>query len=149
QISQGAVNGNGAFAANFAGISTDGSRVFFFTNEPLAASDTDSNIDIYMRENGVTTHISQGAINGNGAFDADFARTSADGSLVIFDTHEKLAASDTDGSRDVYMRENGVTTHISQGAINGNGVFDTNFAGASADGSRVFFETNEQLAAID
>ena len=33
--------------------------------------------------------------------------------------------------------------------INGNGAFDAAFVGASSDGSRVFFETAEQLVAAD
>jgi hypothetical protein len=37
----------------------------------------------------------------------------------------------------------------SQGQINGNGAVDAFFAGASADGARIFFETDEQLVSAD
>ncbi len=58
-------------------------------------------------------------------------------------------AADTDNAWDVYQRFNGTTTRISTGAINGNGAFGASFAGASADGTRVFFTTSEQLVASD
>ncbi len=89
----------------------------------------------------MTTHISTGAINGNGPFDATFQGASADGTRVFFATPEQLVASDTDNAEDVYQRFNGVTTRISTGAINGNGAFGASFDGASADGTRVFFST--------
>ncbi len=38
---------------------------------------------------------------------------------------------------------------ISTGTINGNGAFGATFAGASADGTRVFFTTQEQLRTSD
>ncbi|MGQ3058289.1 MAG: hypothetical protein ACT6T0_13960, partial [Nevskia sp.] len=139
--SQGAINGNQANAVGYAGRSTDGSKVFFTTIEQLASTDTDTSQDLYMRENGVTTHISQGAINGNGVFSASYVGISADGSKVFFTTNEQLASTDTDTQIDIYQRENGVTTHISQGAINGNGPTQVNYVGVSSDGSRVFFTT--------
>ena len=123
--------------------------MFFQTSEPLVATDTDTSRDVYLRENGVTSLLSQGAINGNGVFDASFRGASADGSRVFFQTSEPLVATDTDTSRDIYLRENGVTSHLSQGSINGNGAFNATFSGASTDGSRVFLETDEPLAATD
>ena len=149
QISQGQINGNGAFSASFLGASQNGSRVFFFTGEQLAATDTDSQPDIYMREGSTTTQITQGQIGGNGAFGPGFSGASQDGSRVFFPTSEQLAATDTDAAQDLYMREGATTTQISQGQINGNGAVAASFGGASQNGSRVFFVTNEQLAATD
>jgi hypothetical protein len=40
------------------GLSDDGGRVFFLTDRPLVAGDTDSRSDVYMREGGTTTLIS-------------------------------------------------------------------------------------------
>jgi hypothetical protein len=148
-ISRGQVNGNGAFPAYFSGASSDGSRVFFNTQEQLVSGDTDAVSDVYERSGGTTTHISQGQINGNGAIGAGFSDALSDGSKVFFITDEQLTATDTDAYTDIYERAGGTTTQISRGQINGNGAFSADFRGASGDGSRVFFRSNEQLAATD
>ena len=54
-------------------------------------------------------------------------------------------AGDTDASFDLYERQGGTTTWLSTGPTGGNGAFDIFFAAASADGTRAFFETDEQL----
>jgi hypothetical protein len=149
RVSAGQINGNGAFHASFEGASTDGTRVFFRTDEKLVSGDTDGQSDVYERSGGSTKRVSAGQINGNGAFDAAFAGASTDGMRVFFQTSEKLVPADTDGSRDVYERSGGTTNRVSAGQINGNGVFNASFAGASADGTRVFFVTNEPLVAAD
>ncbi len=70
-VSKGVINGDGAFDVFFQGASADGTRVFFHTNEKLTNDDnTDGARDIYERSGGVTTLVSKGAINGNGAFGA-------------------------------------------------------------------------------
>ena len=43
------------------------------TSEALVSGDTDSSPDVYERSGGATTQISQGEVNGNGAFEAAFA----------------------------------------------------------------------------
>ncbi|MCX7070594.1 MAG: choice-of-anchor D domain-containing protein [Gammaproteobacteria bacterium] len=144
QISQGAINGNGSNSVTYAGASPDGSRVFFTTAEPLASTDTDTESDIYMRHNGVTTHISQGAINGNGAAGATYLSASADGSRAFFSTPEPLASTDTDALVDIYLRENGVTTLITP-----NTTSTLTYGGLNADGSKVFFSTSDALASTD
>jgi hypothetical protein len=55
---------NGASDAFFDGNSADGSRVFFSTDESLAAGDSDSNYDIYERSGGATTRLSTGSGGG-------------------------------------------------------------------------------------
>jgi len=149
RISTGPAGGNGAFAASFVGASADGTRVFFITNEQLEAGDTDSSQDVYERAGSTTTRISTGPAGGNGAFTATFRDASADGTRVFFITNEQLEAGDTDSSTDVYERAGGATTRISTGPAGGNGAFTADFRGASADGTRVFFVTNEQLEAGD
>jgi hypothetical protein len=148
-VSQGQINGNGAFNAAFQGISADGSHVIFQTSEPLVAGDTDTSTDVYERFGGTTTLVSAGQINGNLAFQAQFRGISTDGSRIWFSTQEPLVSSDTDANLDVYERSGGVTTRVSAGQINGNGAIDTTFDGASADGTRVFFETTEPLVSND
>jgi Tol biopolymer transport system component len=149
RVSAGQINGNGAFNAFFEGASADGSRIFFITAEPLVAADTDASVDVYERSGGTTKLVSAGQINGNGAFGVAFEGASPDGTRVFFRTDEKLVAGDTDGQFDVYERSGGSTKRVSAGQINGNGAFDAAFEGASADGTRVFFVTNEKLVSAD
>jgi hypothetical protein len=149
QISRGQINGNGQFKASFRGASANGNIVFFRTDEALAASDTDSSVDVYRRAAGTTTQISRGQVNGNGAFDAAFRGATASGGAVFFATSEPLAASDTDAADDVYERSGSTTTHISQGPKHNNGHFDASFNATSVDGSRVFFSTAGALVSTD
>ncbi len=148
-VSAGQVNGNGAFTVIFEGASQDGSRAFFITEESLVAADTDGFEDIYERSEDVTTLISAGQVNGNGAFNAYFRDISQDGGRVFFGTDEPLVTADTDAREDIYERSSGVTTLISAGQVNGNGAFNASFKGASQDGSRVFFRTEESLVSTD
>ncbi len=105
--------------------------------------------DMYERHGGTTTWLSTGSTGGNGAFDVFFAAVSADGTRAFFETDEQLTAADTDAAFDVYERAGGVTTLISTGSPGGNGAHDVTFHAISRDGSRVFFETDEQLLAAD
>jgi hypothetical protein len=149
RVSAGAVNGNGPFTVNFSGNSTDGTRVFFNTSEQLVPEDTDASIDIYERSGNATKRISAGQVNGNGACGAFFERASNDGSRVFFTTDEQLVPGDTDAATDIYQRTGDATKRVSVGAVNGNGAFPVSFQGASDDGSRVFFRTDEQLVPGD
>jgi hypothetical protein len=150
RISTGPAGGNGDVSdATFEGASADGTRVFFKTAEALEAGDTDTTADIYERAGGTTTRISTGLGGGNGAFGASFIGASADGTRVFFGTGEPLEAGDTDTEWDIYERFGGATTRISTGPAGGNGGFSPVFKGASADGTRVFFETIESLEAGD
>ena len=148
-VSAGQQNGNGAFPATFAGALDGGRRVFFTTTEQLVSADTDTSDDVYERAAGVTTLVSAGQQNGNGAFPATFDAGSDDGSRVFFTTSEPLVTADTDSSPDVYERTGGVTTRVSAGPLNGNGAFQAIFRGSSGDGTRVFFQSLEQLVAGD
>ena len=135
---------DGAFDASFSGASSDGTRVFFETAEPLVPStDTDTVSDVYQRNLTFqdTTLVSGDA---DGSFRAEFAGASSDGTRVFFTTNESLdPVADTDGLWvDVYQRLGGVTTLVSGG---GDGNFTAFFAGASSDGTRVFFTTAEPL----
>ena len=127
--------------AAFRGISADGTRVFFSTTEQLSAADTDTNSDVYERSGGQTTLVSTGTAN----TDASFRGASTDGTRVFFDTTESLSAADTDTAKDLYERSGGTTRLVSVGVANTT----ANFVGASADGSRVFFDTTESLNAAD
>ena len=149
QVSSGSINGNSPIAANFEGASADGLHVFFSSTEALAAGDSDGSKDIYERFNGITTRVSSGAINGNGAFDATFAGASGDGAHVFFTTSEPLVSADTDTRRDIYERFSGATTLVSTGSQNANTNVDATFGKASTDGLHVFFTTAAALETTD
>jgi hypothetical protein len=148
-ISIGPAGGNGVADVSFDATSGDGSRVSFDTDEQLVSADTDANFDVYERRGGTTTLLSTGSTGGNGAFDVFFAAASADGTRVFFETDEKLTAADTDSAFDVYEHTGGVTTLVSTGSTGGNGTSDVTFHAISRDGSRAFFETDEQLESGD
>ena len=78
-----------------------------------------------------------------------FSGASADGSRVFFETEESLVSADTDAAQDVYERAGGQTTLLSTGPTGGNGAFEASFGFATADGSRVFFQTEESLVSAD
>jgi hypothetical protein len=145
-LSTGPTGGNGAHDSDLKGWSTGGTRIFFHTAERLVSSDTDSRVDVYERSGSTTTLLSTGPAGGNGAFDALLQDVSADGSRAVISTGEPLVSSDTDTRLDVYERSGSTTTLLSTGPQGGNGAFDVFYSGASEDGTRVFFETAEQLA---
>src|SRR5437016_4346734 len=97
----------------------------------------------------LTAIVSTGPAGGNGAIAAIFRGASDDGTRVFFQTAESLVSADTDTSIDVYERSNGTTTLVSTGPNGGNGPASATYAGASADGTHVFFRTAEQLVGAD
>jgi hypothetical protein len=83
---------NGA-ASHIRGLSTDGSRIVFSTDEKLTAGDTDGAIDIYRWEAGSLTLLSPSTPH-NVTFDA----VSANGQRVVFDSVDPILAADTNPS---------------------------------------------------
>ena len=140
--------GSADVSAYWVGSSENGARVFFDTQESLAGQDTDSATDIYERAGGTTTLISTGPDGGNAETFSAFQDASPDGSRVIFHTSDGLLAADTDGMQDVYERAGGATTLVSQGPESANAAFPATFKGASRDGSRVLFDTSEDLTGV-
>jgi Tol biopolymer transport system component len=159
-----AAPGAHAAPASYKGSSIDGKAVFFETSDQMVPGDTDTKRDVYQRsydphagiESYVTREVSLGPAGGNDAYNALFEKASADGNLVFFSTEESMVEADTDHRSDVYMRNMvaGTTTLVSVGEpacapACGNGPVDAGFAGASADGNKVFFVSEERLAAAD
>ncbi|MCW2987879.1 MAG: hypothetical protein JWM24_817 [Solirubrobacterales bacterium] len=150
-----------ADAPSFAGASANADTVFFVSAEKLVPGDTDLKEDVYQRSFDpglgiyVTREISTGPTGGNGAFDASFRGASEDGKTVFFSTDESLVGADKDQARDVYARlGSGATVLVSQPDPSctgtcGNGNAAASFLGASVDGNRVFFSTDEQLTSAD
>jgi len=150
--------GNGTSYGQFAHASPDGSRVVFSSLFPLVTSDTDSCtgpppfgcVDVYERSGGVTTLLSTGPAGGNGDFHVEYRGASTDLTKVFFVSSESLVPGDTDGQQDIYQRSGGVTTLISTGPAGGNSPdYSAYWAGASPDGSRVYFTTDEPLVSGD
>jgi hypothetical protein len=156
--------GNGPVAAGFAASSSDGTKVFFISEERLATADTDGSADIYVRNlaSETTSLVSAGGSScapacGNGAFDDVALRgISANGSHAFFTTTESLSGADTDSAVDIYSRDLGsvVTTLVSQGGegcaptCGNNGAVPV-FQPSSESGKRAFFSTDEALVGAD
>lgn len=157
--------GSGAFDASFApgGLSADGGRLFFVTDEKLAPADTDASPDIYVHDLDAvpasTALVSQGASDcalancGNGAFGATFNAVSASGPIAVFSSHEPLSAADADAQQDVYARN--LDTEVTQLVSTPRPVScptaacEAVYGGVSEDGSHVFFESRERISAAD
>jgi hypothetical protein len=104
---------------------------------------------VYERSGGQTTLVSTGPAGGNGDPDAEFVGSSEDGGRTFFLTEERMVSADTDAFEDVYQRSGGQTTLVSTGPAGGNGAFDIGLVGLSADGTRVFLETDESMMSGD
>lgn len=153
-----------AAPATYKGSAAGGGVVFFETEERLVSGDNDNKRDIYERsfdpdvEGGtyVTRQVSTGPTGGNDAYNALFEGNSPDGERAFFSTEESLVGADKDKRTDVYMRElSGATALLSVAADSCSGTCgnseaaDASYVGASADGSVVFFTTNEPLDEAD
>lgn len=156
-VSQGASScapacGNGSQGAFFQQASENGEKIFLTTNEALAAGDEDAAVDIYERDLGtsttqlVSTSGTCPALPSGQNCDPTFRAASRDGSHVFFETRERISGQDTDASQDVYDWSGGTAALASIGVEGaGNGAFDVTYAGSSASGDAVYFETDEPL----
>ncbi|MFL5900378.1 MAG: TolB family protein [Solirubrobacterales bacterium] len=167
EVSIGPLGGNDAYLAQYDSVSSDGSKAFFSTREPLVPADGDRKEDVYMRDltTNTTTLVTQGDSScavegcGSGAADSSFVPGGivASGERLFFATTEKLNLADGDNSLDIYMRNlaSGKTVLVSKGASScagancGNGPQPAIFEQASADGKKVFFTSTEGLVAGD
>ena len=122
-------------------VSGDGSRIVFTSFSALTAADTDQANDLYEHSGGQTRLLTPGAINQA----ANFRGASRDGSRVFFDTREALLPSDTDLVRDVYEVSGSGLSKVTPG----NDDFSANLSRVSADGSSVYWTTQEQVTADD
>src|SRR3954454_19948342 len=156
RLSTGALGGNGdGYDAEVVGQSDDARRIVMRTPEKLTADDTDTQFDLYVRGAGQTVKVTPG----NGAYEAKISGVSADGGTVVFTTQERLTADDTDTRADAYRVSGGHIARVSTGPRGGNspdhpvGPEPDTFGGdvlfVSDDGTRVVFNTFEQLTADD
>lgn len=167
-VSTGSLGGNGPYDVDSAGVSEDGTHVFFMTAETLSPDDADGGglcpdsdpeyppgpcQDIYEHAGGTTKLVSIGPTGGAGAYQPSFAGASEDGARAFFKTSEKLVANDTDTRFDVYERFADTTTLISIGPAGGNGDFDAGLNTPTKhirqNGTLYFFDTTEKLVGDD
>jgi Tol biopolymer transport system component len=90
------------------------------------------------------------------AASARFEGASASGGVVFFSTTERMVNGDADSFLDVFERAKDasaggeyVTREVSIGPMGGNDAYPAFFKGSSADGSKVFFTTEEPLVPED
>ena len=109
-------------ASDYPAISADGQLVTFTTAAPAAKGDTNARSDVYLRELAArrTTLVSQSVDEklGNGSANSSaVAKKCVSGtcfpSVVFTSTSSNLVAKDTNGVRDVFVRERGSTARIS------------------------------------
>jgi hypothetical protein len=143
--------GNGLEGASYRGSDELGVKVVFSTAESLSVQDGDTEVDLYARdiEAETTTLVT---VPGNcpaAPCVPVFRGIAADGSHVFFESSERLVG-DTDSVQDVYdWAGGGVPALVSIGLAGGNGPDVARYAGATADGAAVYFETDEKLTDVD
>ena len=143
----GAIGNGGSYVPS---ISSDGRFVAFLSDASnLVANDTNGVTDVFVRDRqtGTTECVSVdlGGVPGNGPCDGEFPAISADGRYVAFQSlASNLVAGDTNGARDVFVRDrqSGTTERVSvdSGGVQGNADSGSGFRlGISADGRYVAF----------
>jgi hypothetical protein len=110
-VGPGGMNAN---AASLAGITADGSGVFFNTDSALAPQDANVYMDIYERAGG-TTNLVTNWPHGGGIQTPTLMAASPDGSRLILRTASSLVAADTDSEVDLYSLVSGQPTLLSTG----------------------------------
>lgn len=130
------------FPVTWKGASANASRVAFETSEAIG-QDSDGNLDVYVSDGGAVQNVS----GGTETLPARYRGMSASGTRVWFVTDEALAETQVLVDQDVYEWQAGVVTLISTGPGD-EGYQDADWAGATPDGSHVYFITTEKLCAF-
>jgi hypothetical protein len=136
----------------FAGISADGTHLFYRTDESVTGDDVDGGYrDVYQYANGQTALVSVADGFDQGPNTSDFQKASADGSVVYFTTADQLTDEDTDGGTDdIYKRTaDGSVSLVSTGPAETLTFFNAVFSDITPDGKRAFFYTSQDLTADD
>jgi Tol biopolymer transport system component len=150
-VSTGPTDTHGPWGAGMRGAfaSKDRTRVFFGTGAALVAADTNGSGDIYERSAGTTTLIS----TGQATPEWSLLGISEDGSRVFFRTADRLSPEDTDNCADYYERAAGTNRLLTVGITTLPNPLSTcatlSWAGSSADGARVFIQTEARATSDD
>jgi hypothetical protein len=130
--------------------SVDNTKVVIFSFEQLTSDDGDDTQDAFLWSGGAPMLISGRVQPGPGSATVTPGGISQDGSRVFFTTPEQIVAGDTDSSSDLYEWSGGVTSIVGD---RGDATQDADVVSSvphiSADGTRVYFSTTQQLSATD
>ncbi len=144
-ISSDGAGGNGH--SLYGDASDDGRYVVFHSaSDNLVPEDTNDENDIFLRDvvAGTTTRISL-ALGGAEADDrSEFARISADGSIVTYQSLAgNLVEGDTNSLRDIFVQEltGGAMTRVSLAGGGGQANSHSSFPAISADGGAVAYQS--------
>jgi hypothetical protein len=146
-------------------VSDDGTAVFT-TDESLVPEDQDGAVvydplvddfvfkndpDVYRWSNGRYELVSTGPLAGDGRINPTLQNISADGRDVYFLTSKALVPEDTNGAQDLYVRDTvkGETRLATPQSATDVPNVPGDFLGASTDGRRVFFQTDQALVPGD
>lgn len=128
-----------------ASISADGRFVAFTSDAALSPGDTNGALDVYVHDfkKGTTRRMSLTSAGGQVLADSENASISADGRYVAFQSDGALAAGDTNGVSDVYVRNRstGKTKRASVRASQAQPTEDSTDPSISGDGRYVAFVT--------
>jgi hypothetical protein len=145
-------------------VTPDGRQLLFTSTGKLTPDDTDTTRDVYLydADDETLTRVSGEPGLGNGSFAAEIAQSgfisspvvagyprrslSDDGRHVFFWTDEAILPEDANQKLDVYEWHDGDLGLITSGASTAGSLA---YRQASADGSSVFFTTDESLVAAD
>ncbi|HWN73472.1 MAG TPA: hypothetical protein VNN15_06670, partial [Solirubrobacterales bacterium] len=154
--------GNGSVPSVFEGSSEDGEVAYFTTTESLEAGDGDLFQDIYRRDlsTGTTSLVTPSGTCPIGLeCDALFRGTTQSGDSVFFLTTQPIDPADGDEVSDLYAWSAGGVELVSQPDPSCGGCTNEHqpatltstagLASASADGTKVIFQTSEVLASGD
>jgi hypothetical protein len=140
----------GAEPVSYGGSSADGSITFYATLEAIAPADGDVTQDVYRFKDSDDSQTLMTGGAPSSIHNAIFRDTSADGSVLTFETREALASTpDTGTGVDLYRSTGPVAGDKT--LVSGTGAADVSWVlnGASDDGSRVLFTSTDPLTGAD
>ncbi len=139
--------------ASYQGATPDLAHVYFSTQEPITADDVDSPArdDIFDRSAGATRRVSVGTGPGHDTTEGVYQVYGAapDGSRVYWGSAQSLSSADNDPHyEDIYEWNGGTTSALISDDTPGPAADyadHVNFLAMSADGTKVAFDTDEDL----
>ena len=134
----------GSGNAQLRGITPDGAMAYVQTAEKLTSADTDTVVDVY--EYTTATGAWRLLSLDTPTQDAYFQAANPAGSMVYYDTAEKVTDDDKDSARDTYVTNGTFTLKVSPGDTEGAGV---NMHALGSVNHKIVFETAESLVAAD